>query len=164
MSKTAFYSGSFDPVTLGHMDIITRAITLFDKLIIGIGVHHGKKPMFSEADRREMLLDETQELALETGKTIEIISFGGLVVDAARQHGAQVILRGLRDSDDFTYETQMAGMNKSMAPDMDTVFLISSPQYKHIASKFVRQITALKGDVSPFVPDSVHVKLQSKYI
>ncbi|MEM7618923.1 MAG: pantetheine-phosphate adenylyltransferase [Pseudomonadota bacterium] len=162
MQKIGFYSGSFDPVTLGHLDIIERSIHLFDKLVIGIGVHHGKAPFFNEQERKDMLCAETQKISADTSKPIEIISFNNLVVDAAREQGAQTIIRGLRDSSDFRYEAQMAGMNKAMSKDIETVFLISSPHLKHIASKFVRQIANLGGDVAPFVPQSVIEHLKHK--
>lgn len=163
MKRVGFYSGSFDPVTLGHLDIIARSAKLFDTLVIGIGVHHGKTPFFPEAERREMLYQETRPIVLETGTLIDIVSFDGLVVDAARKAEAHAIIRGLRDGGDFRYEAQMAGMNACMAEDIETVFFISSPKHKHIASKFVRQIASMGGDISPFVPEAVMKKFKQKH-
>lgn len=160
--RTGFYSGSFDPVTLGHLDVMFRAATLVDRLVVGVGVHPGKTPLFSEAERRAMLASETAEISRTTGARIEITAFSGLVVDAARAHGSGVIFRGLRDSTDFDYEMQMAGMNGAMAPDIGTVFIAARPHVRHIAAALVRQIAAMGGDVSPFVPPSVAQLLAAK--
>lgn len=158
---TAFYSGSFDPLTLGHMDVIRRALRIFDRLVVGIGVHHGKAPMFSSDERAAML---RHALAGEgIGDRADIVLFDGLAVQAAREHGAGAIVRGLRDAADFAYEMQMAGMNVTMAPDIDTVFLPASPGHGHIAATFVRQIAALGGDVTPFVPQAVSEQLKAKF-
>ena len=151
---TAFYPGSFDPVTLGHLDIIKRAGNLVDTLIIGVGIHHGKKPLFSTDERVSMLSHECAELAKNGTCQFEIVTFDNLAVDAAREHGANVIIRGLRDAGDFDYEMQMAGMNAGLAKDIETVFLASSPGVRHIAASLVRQIANMGGDVSPFVPEN----------
>ncbi|MGB0086364.1 MAG: pantetheine-phosphate adenylyltransferase, partial [Rhodomicrobiaceae bacterium] len=151
MSRTVFYSGSFDPVTLGHLDLIRRATRLFDRVVIGVGVHHGKKPWFSDQERVELLRDEIARLPAATSAQIEVVTFDNLVVDAARSHGASAILRGLRDATDFDYEMQMAGMNGTLTPSIDTVFLPAAAAHRHIAATFVRQIAQMGGDVTAFV-------------
>ncbi len=160
MSRVGFYSGSFDPVTLGHIDVIARAAHLVDRLAIGIGVHPAKKPMFSGEERIAMLTEETQAIARKTGTVIEISTFDDLAVDAARRAGANVIFRGLRDGTDFDYEMQMAGMNGEMAPEIQTVFVAASPSVRHIAANLVRQIASMGGDVRPFVSASVAKRLK----
>ncbi|MCP4933150.1 MAG: pantetheine-phosphate adenylyltransferase [bacterium] len=161
MTSIAFYPGSFDPVTNGHLDIIQRAGNLADTLIIGAGVHHGKKPVFDVDERVAMLTHECLALARSGGCQFQIVTFENLAVDAAREHGANIIIRGLRDSGDFEYEMQMASMNADLAPDIETVFLASSPPVSHIAASLVRQIASMNGDVSPFVPKNV-VKMLAK--
>lgn len=155
MSRIGFYSGSFDPVTLGHTDVISRAAELVDRLVIGIGVHPSKAPMFTSQERMEMLRTETIMIADKSGTEIDIITFDNLAVDAARSEGATVIFRGLRDGTDFDYEMQMAGMNGSMAPDIQTVFVAASPSVRHIAANLVRQVALLGGDVSGFVSSEI---------
>jgi len=162
MSRIGFYSGSFDPITNGHIDIIQRALRLVDELVIGIGVHHGKVPMFTAEERIAMLEAETRALTRKHGGTVRVVTFSGLVVDAAQEHDAQVIIRGLRDGTDFDYEIQMAGMNGAMAPSLETVFLPASPPTRHIAATLVRQIAAMGGNVSPFVSPAVARKLKAR--
>ena len=162
MSRIGFYSGSFDPITNGHTDIIQRALRLVDELVIGIGVHHGKVPMFTAEERIAMLEAETRALTRKHGGKVRVVTFSGLVVDAAQEHGAQVIIRGLRDGTDFDYEIQMAGMNGAMAPGLDTVFLPASPLTRHIAASLVRQIAAMGGNVAPFVSSAVARKLRAR--
>ena len=159
--RTGFYSGSFDPVTLGHADVIARALQLVDRLVIGIGVHPGKTPMFTVDERIAMLKRETQPL-LANGSTVEVVTFAGLTVDAARDAGASVIFRGLRDATDFDYEMQMCGMNGAMAPAIGTVFLPASPGVCHITATLVRQIAQMGGDVSQFVSKDVAGQLAAK--
>lgn len=159
MIRIGFYPGSFDPVTLGHLDIIRRASTLVDRLVIGVGVHHGKAPLFSADDRMSMLRQETGEIARDADLEIEILTFDNLTVDAAREAEASLIIRGLRDAGDFDYEMQMAGMNSALAVDIDTVFLAASPDTRHIAASLVRQIAGMGGDVSAFVPPAVARRL-----
>ncbi len=156
--RIGFYPGSFDPVTNGHLDIIQRAADLVDRLVIAVGVHHGKAPLFSVEERVAML--EEQVKALKADAEVVVTTFDNLTVDAARAANAKVIIRGLRDSGDFDYEMQMAGMNERMAPDIETVFLAASPDVRHIAASFVRQIAAMGGDVSPFVPKAVAARLK----
>lgn len=163
MDRTGFYPGSFDPLTLGHMDIIARAARFLDRLVIAVGVHHGKKPLFTIEDRVDMLKSEAIEAGKKAGIKIDVQTFGNLAIDAARDAGANVIIRGLRDSGDFDYEIQMAGMNGQMAPDIETVFLAASPQVRHITSSLVRQIASMGGDASTFVPESVAARLADRF-
>ncbi|WP_181706941.1 pantetheine-phosphate adenylyltransferase [Chthonobacter rhizosphaerae] len=162
--KTALYSGSFDPVTFGHVDVIRRAARLFDRLVVAMGVHHAKKALFSAEERVAMLRAVVDPIAADTGTPIEIVTFDGLVVDAARAAGAVAIVRGLRNTTDFDYEAQMAGMNGALAPEIDTVFLGASAEVRHVASSLVRQIAALGGDISAFVPPHVAEKLRAQYM
>ena len=162
MTRNAFYPGSFDPVTFGHLDIIERAGKLVDTLIIGVGVHHGKKPLFSAAERVSLLERQCEEIAKNGKGQFQVVTFDNLAVDAAKYHGAGMIIRGLRDSGDFDYEMQMAGMNAGLARDIETVFLASSPKVRHIAASLVRQIAAMGGDVSPFVPADVAREMLNK--
>jgi len=162
MTRTGFYPGSFDPVTNGHVDIIARASHLVDRLVIAVGLHHGKKPLFETAERVAMIEAIAAPIASRTGTEIVVTTFDNLTVDAARAAGAQVIVRGLRDSGDFDYEMQMAGMNGAMAADIETIFLAASPGVRHVAATFVRQIAAMGGDVSPFVPKSVASRLAKR--
>jgi pantetheine-phosphate adenylyltransferase len=161
-TRTGFYSGSFDPVTLGHTDVIRRAAALLDRLVIGIGVNPGKAPMFTEAERVAMLTQEAGPITAGTGTSIEIVTFSGLAVDAARAHGASIIVRGLRDGTDFDYEMQMAGMNGEMAPEIQTIYVSASPAVRHIAANLVRAIAAMGGDATPFVSPLVADALRAK--
>ncbi len=163
MPKTALYAGSFDPVTNGHHDIVRQAVRLADRLVIAVGVHPGKAPLFA-ADERPAMLEETcAPLAREAGCTLACVTFDGLVVDAAKREGAGLLIRGLRDGTDFDYEIQMAGMNGTMAPGVQTVFLPASPSVRPITATLVRQIAGMGGDVSAFVPAAVVVRLKQKF-
>jgi pantetheine-phosphate adenylyltransferase len=162
MARTAFYSGSFDPLTNGHLDVIERAAALCDRLVIGVGANASKSGLFSTDERIAMILAAAGP-ALGPGVAVEAVTFAGLAVDAARAAGATIILRGLRDDTDFNYEMQMAGMNGAMAPHLRTVFVPASPQVRHISSTLVRQIAALGGDVSPFAPPNVAVALAARF-
>jgi pantetheine-phosphate adenylyltransferase len=161
MTRIGFYSGSFDPVTLGHADVIANAAALVDRLAIGIGVHPGKAPMFTVEERIAMLQEEARTL-VPAGTEIEVVTFAGLTVDAAKAAGANVIFRGLRDSTDFDYEMQMAGMNRAMAPGVQTVFLPAGPGVRHITATLVRQIAMMGGNVNHFVSPAVAKKLKDK--
>jgi pantetheine-phosphate adenylyltransferase len=161
MPRIAFFSGSFDPVTLGHLDLIARGLKLFDKVVVGVGVHHGKKPLFDADERIAMLKTEIAALGAADA-AFDVVPFDNLVVDAALSHGAVAVLRGLRDGTDFDYEMQMAGMNGTLAAGLDTVFLPASPGHRHIAATFVRQIAQMGGDVAPFVSASVARQLKQK--
>ncbi len=162
MTRIGFYSGSFDPVTLGHTDVIARACHLVDTLIIGIGVNPGKAAMFTDKERVAMLEDEIKPIAKSTGAKILVVTFSGLAVEAARTHKAAVIIRGLRDGTDFDYEMQMSGMNGEMAPEIQTVYVSASPAVRHIAANLVRAVAGMGGDASPFVSKSVLARLKSK--
>jgi pantetheine-phosphate adenylyltransferase len=162
MKRIGFYSGSFDPVTFGHTDVIERACRLVDKLVIGIGVHPEKTPLFTAQERIDMLAAETKGIAKSSGVAIDIITFANLAVETAKAQKARVIFRGLRDGADFDYEMQMAGMNNAMEPDIETVFVAASPGVRHIAANLVRQIALMGGDASPFVSAAVARRLKSK--
>jgi pantetheine-phosphate adenylyltransferase len=162
MARIGFTSGSFDPVTNGHLDVIGRAARMVDTLVIGVGVHPGKTPLFSPDEKVDMLKAETAGIAKAAGCTIRIVTFDNLTVDAARAEGATLVFRGLRDGTDLDYEMQMAGMNGSMAPDIDTVFLPASPMVRHVTATLVRQIALMGGDISAFVPAGVAKRLTAK--
>lgn len=162
MARIGFYSGSFDPVTLGHTDVIRRAAGLLDKLVIGIGVNPGKAPMFDDGERVAMLEEEVQPIVEATKTEIAVVTFSGLAVDAARTHKASIIIRGLRDGTDFDYEMQMAGMNGEMAPEIQTVYVAASPAVRHIAANLVRAVATMGGDPSPFVSNGVLKRLKAK--
>lgn len=153
MARTGFYPGSFDPLTYGHLDIIARASRVVDRLVIGVGLHHGKEALLPAEQRMTILKDATETIAEHTGLKITLVTFDDLAVDAARRAGAGIILRGLRDATDFDYEVQMGQMNAAMAPDIETVYLTASPATRMIASSLVRQIARMGGDISLFVPD-----------
>lgn len=162
MARIGFYSGSFDPVTHGHTDVVGRACRLVDRLVIGIGTNPGKAPLFTAGERVEMLESETRAIAKATGTKIAIVTFQGLAVEAARKYEASIIFRGLRDGTDFDYEMQMAGMNGEMADGIETVFVAASPNVRHIAANLVRAVALMGGDPSPFVSKSVARRLAAK--
>jgi pantetheine-phosphate adenylyltransferase len=159
MARTALYPGSFDPVTNGHIDVLAQALDVADRVIVAIGVHPAKKPMFSFEERVDMIRSAGKQLGADPDR-LDVISFDGLVVRAAAQHGATIMIRGLRDGTDLDYEMQMSGMNSAMAPSIRTIFLPASAGVRHITATLVRQIAAMGGDVSAFVsPDVVrHLK------
>ena len=161
MTRTGFYPGSFDPVTFGHIDIARRAVKLVDRLVVAVGTHHDKHAVFSAEERLAMVVDALRPVADETGAGFDVTTFDTLTVNAAREAGASVIIRGLRDAGDFDYEMQMAGMNGTMAPTVQTVFLPASPAVRPITATLVRQIAKMGGDVSAFVPASVVTRLKS---
>ncbi|WP_442753760.1 pantetheine-phosphate adenylyltransferase [Methylocystis sp. JAN1] len=150
MSRVALYSGTFDPLTFGHLDVIRQGVALFDRVVVAIGVHPGKAPWLTFDERAEAI--RTAAGAEGYGSQVAVASFDGLVVEAAKEQGACAILRGLRDGTDFDYEMQMAGMNGTLAPGIRTVFLPASSGLRHISGTLVRQIAALGGDVSAFAP------------
>ena len=162
MTRIGFYPGTFDPVTLGHTDVIRRAAALLDKLIIGIGINPNKVPMFPDAERIAMLEGEVRAIARATETDISVVTFSGLAVEAARKNGASIIIRGVRDGTDFDYEMQMAGMNGEMAPDIQTVYVAASPAVRHIAANLVRAVISMGGDPSPFVSKDVLNRLKAK--
>ncbi|AXS40560.1 pantetheine-phosphate adenylyltransferase [Breoghania sp. L-A4] len=163
MERIALYPGSFDPVTNGHVDILRQALSLADRVVVAIGIHPGKQPLFSFEERAAMIRALARGgLDGDVADRIEVVSFDGLVVDLAREKGAGILLRGLRDGTDLDYEMQMAGMNGAMAGDVRTVFLPASPEVRHITATLVRQIARMGGDVSSFVPALVARELKQK--
>lgn len=159
---TAFYPGSFDPMTNGHLDVLVQALNMARSVIVAIGVHPGKTPLFSFEERSDLIRESLAEFLPGRALDISVVSFGNLVVDAAREHGARLLVRGLRDGTDLDYEMQMAGMNRQMAPDIQTVFLPAGTASRPITATLVRQIAAMGGDVSAFVPRAVHAALDAK--
>lgn len=159
MTRIAYYPGSFDPMTNGHLDVLKQAVALADQIIIAIGVHPGKVPMFSFEERAELIKQATSHM----NANISVQSFDNLVVDAAADAGASILVRGVRDGTDLDYELQMSGMNAAMRPEITTVLLPAAPQTRHITATLVRQIAKMSGDVSPFVPDAVNKALKSKF-
>jgi pantetheine-phosphate adenylyltransferase len=164
MARTAFYAGSFDPATNGHLDIIRQAARLADRVVCAIGVHPGKTPLFSVEERVALLEATAGKIAQAARATFACVTFDDLVVDAARRADATILIRGLRDGTDFDYEMQMAGMNGTMAPDVQTVFLPASPLTRPITATLVRQIAGMGGDVSAFVPAEVAKALKQKFV
>jgi pantetheine-phosphate adenylyltransferase len=163
MPRIAFYAGSFDPVTNGHLDVVRHAAGLADRLVLAIGIHPGKAPLFPVKDRLAMLEQVCAPIGRKAGCKISYTTFSGLVVKAAQKAGATILIRGLRDATDFDYEMQMAGMNETMAPKIQTVFLPASPEVRPITATLVRQIAAMRGDVSAFVPPAVAKRLKAKF-
>ena len=162
-ARTAIYAGSFDPPTNGHLDVVRSACRLADRLVIAVGIHPGKTPVFTPDVRMEMLREVCGPVAAEEGAVLDVITFDNLVVEAARKAGAGLLIRGLRDGTDLDYEMQMAGMNGTMSPDIQTVFLPASPRVRPITATLVRQIAAMGGDVSAFVPPAVLARLKSRF-
>jgi len=150
--RIGVYPGTFDPLTNGHMDVIARAARLLDKLVVGVAVNSGKGPLFSLEERVELVQAEMASIANRNGTVIEVRPFQGLLIDFAREQRASMIVRGLRVVADFDFEFQMAGMNYRMAPDIETVFLMASERHQFIASRLVKEVAALGGDISSFVP------------
>ncbi len=157
--RVGVYPGTFDPVTKGHMDIILRGSRLVDRLVVGVAGNAGKGPMFSIAERVEMLRDEVAALGDTNGTRIEVVSFNGLLIRFAEEAGASVIIRGLRAVSDFEYEFQMAGMNARLNDRIETVFLMASEGQHFVSSRFVKEIARLGGDVSSFVSPRILERL-----
>jgi pantetheine-phosphate adenylyltransferase len=162
-SRIAFYAGSFDPITNGHIDVVRNACRLADELVVAIGVHPGKAPLFTADERKALIEAECAVVAREAGAGLKVVTFDDLAITAARRVGASMLIRGLRDGTDLDYEMQMAGMNEAMAPDIQTVFLPASPMVRPITATLVRQIAAMGGDVSRFVPEGVAARLKAKF-
>ncbi len=158
--RTGLYAGTFDPLTLGHLDIIGRACQLFDRLVIGVSINRDKVPLFDLEERVAMVRNECGDLAGDT--EIVVHPFENLLVDCARDTGANVIVRGLRAVADFEYEYQMVGMNRMMDDSIETVFLMADLKYQSIASRLVKEIARLGGDVSKFVTPTVQSALARK--
>jgi pantetheine-phosphate adenylyltransferase len=156
---TAVYPGTFDPMTLGHADLMRRAANLFDRLVLAVAAGHHKRTMFTIAERLEM----AQEIA-SPYPNVEVMAFRGLLRNFVVDLGGKVVIRGLRAVSDFEYEFQMAGMNRQLMPDVETVFMTPSDQYQFVSGTFVREIATLGGDVSKFVAPSVLTRLKSRVI
>ena len=163
MPRIALYPGSFDPVTNGHLDVVQNAVGLCDRLIVAIGVHPGKKPLFSTEERLDMVRAVFAPIAAKAGCAFDATTYDNLTVTAAQKAGATIMIRGLRDGTDLDYEMQLAGMNGTMAPDVQTVFLPASPAVRPITGTLVRQIAGMGGDVSHFVPPQVAAQLKAKF-
>ena len=163
MPRIALFPGSFDPVTNGHLDVVRQAARIADRLVLAIGTHPGKTPLFGAEERLAMLEATAAPLAQAEGCEFSCITFADLVVAAARRVGATLLIRGLRSGADFEYEMEMAGMNGTMAPDVQTVFIPASAPVRPITATLVRQIASMGGDVSPFVPAPVAARLKAKF-
>jgi pantetheine-phosphate adenylyltransferase len=163
MPRVALFAGSFDPITNGHLDVVSKAVHLADRLVLAIGLHPGKTPLFPPEERLAMLEEICTPLARAAGCELSCTTFGDLVVSAAQRAGATILIRGLRDAADFDYEMQMAGMNAAMAPDVQTIFLPAAPAVRPITATLVRQIAGMGGDVSAFVPAQVVARLKQKF-
>ncbi len=159
--RVALYPGTFDPLTNGHLDIIGRAVKLYDKLVLGVALNSSKGPLFSFDERVEMARELAESVAGDT--EIEVLPFKGLLMHFAEEVGAGSIIRGLRAVSDFEYEFQMVGMNQRLNPDIETVFLMADPRHQAIASRLVKEIAKLNGDVTPFVPPLVKDRLLEKF-
>ena len=164
MARTGFFSGSFDPMTNGHLDVIEHATAICDRIVIGVGSNPNKVGLFTVEERLKLIREAAAPIASRAPDcALEVVSFSGLAIEAARRAGATLILRGLRDSTDFNYEMQMAGMNGEMAPELRTIFLPASSPVRPITATLVRQIAAMGGDASPFVPPNVVAALKTKF-
>ena len=160
---SGFYPGSFDPPTVGHVDVLKRAMAFLDRLVVGIGVNAGKNAHFSVDARSNMLSRCLQAHAQTSGCVLEIVSFEGLLVDAAQKHDARLIIRGLRNGVDFDYEAQMSAMNRKMSNDVETICMASAPEVAQVSSTLVRQIAEMGGDFSPFAPSEILDTIKDKY-
>jgi len=161
--RIGLYPGTFDPITLGHVDIIQRAMALVDRLVIGVAINDGKGPAFTLEERVAMVKDECAGILAKTGGEIVVHPFENLLIDCARDVGASVIVRGLRAVADFEYEFQMVGMNRAMDASVETVFLMADARRQAIASKLVKEIARLGGDISKFVTPPVAEALARRY-
>ena len=163
MPRTALFAGSFDPMTNGHLDVVRSAVAMVDRLVLAVGIHPGKVPLFAAEERVAMLEEVCTPLARAAGCEIAVSTFADLVIAAARRAGATILIRGVRDASDFDYEMQMAGMNGAMAPELRTIFLPASSPVRPITATLVRQIASMGGDASPFAPPNVVAALKAKF-
>jgi pantetheine-phosphate adenylyltransferase len=163
MPRIALFAGSFDPITLGHLDVVRGAVRLADKLVLAVGIHPGKTPLFAPDERLAMLQEICAPVARAASCDLACLTFADLVVSVAQREGATILVRGVRDATDFDYEMQMAGMNGAMAPEVTTVFLPAAPAVRPITATLVRQIAGMGGDVSAFVPPAVAARLKKKF-
>jgi len=161
--RVAIYAGSFDPLTNGHLHVISGALAVADEIIVAIGIQHGKTPVFSFDERVGLIKSVVGSELAAAGANLKVVAFDGLLIEAARSNGATIMIRGLRDGTDLDYEMQMAGMNETMAPELQTVFIPASPSVRTITATLVRQIAAMGGTIAPFVPDVVAQALVAKF-
>ena len=164
MPRIALYPGSFDPVTNGHLDVVRNAVRLCDRLIVAIGIHPGKKPLFTTQERLAMAERVFAPVAAAAGCGFDATTYDGLTITAAEKQSATIMIRGLRDGTDLDYEMQIAGMNEQMAPAISTVFLPASVMVRPITATLIRQIAGMGGDVSSFVPPEVEADLKAKFL
>jgi len=160
MTRIALYPGTFDPITNGHLDIVSRAVKLVDKLVIGVAINQDKKPLFTLDERVEMIEAEVSQI--DSSTVIEVRPFEGLLMHFAEEIGAESIMRGLRAVSDFEYEFQMVAMNQRLNDKIETVFLMADPRHQAIASRLVKEIARLGGDVSAFVPPAIETRLKER--
>jgi pantetheine-phosphate adenylyltransferase len=163
MPRIALFAGSFDPMTNGHLEVVRSAVAMVDRLVLAVGIHPGKVPLFAAEERIAMLEEVCAPVARAAGCEIAFLTFADLVITAAQRAGATILIRGVRDGTDFDYEMQMAGMNAVMAPEVQTIFLPASPIVRPITATLVRQIAGMGGDVSAFVPAPVAARLKQKF-
>ncbi len=162
MIRRAIYPGSFDPVTSGHLDIVQRASTMFDEIVMAVLINPHKNSMFSVSERVEMLKDVIVSQQDQFKATIKVDTFDGLLVDFAVRHDAQAVVRGIRAISDYEYEQQLALMNRRLAPSVETVFLLSAQEYSYISSRIVKEVITLGGNIDGLVPDLVVKKMKEK--
>lgn len=163
MERVGLYPGTFDPLTNGHVDIIARAMKLVDHLVIGVAINKDKEPLFSLDERLAMVEDEAKGLAKTAGIKLSVKPFDGLLVQFAVEIGAQIVIRGLRAVSDFEYEFQMTGMNSRLNPDIETVFLMAEAKHQAIASRLVKEIARMGGDISKFTTPRTAKLLKAKF-
>lgn len=160
--RVGLYPGTFDPITRGHVDIIKRAVKMVDRLVLGVATNPSKSPLFTLEERCTMVAEETAHIARDSGVTIEVLPFQSLLMHFAEEVGAHFIIRGLRAVSDFEYEFQMAGMNRRLNPEIETVFLMAEAELQSIASRLVKEIASFGGDITSFVPPRVAVQVRDK--
>ena len=158
----AVYPGSFDPFTLGHRDILLRSLKIFDEIVIAVGVNQNKKTLFSPQERVKMIENEVKNIDMPKKNKVKVECFEGLIVDLARKYNAISLIKGVRGPVDYDYEAQMAGMNTVMCPELETIFLMSKPEFSFIHSSLVKQISLMGGYVTGFVSENIKNKLKSK--